>query len=150
MLSAGEYIYREGDVVMALHICQKGKVAIVQQDGIIQNMVTDGSHFSMNSLLSPGPSPSSAVTLSNCDIMYLDRDLVSATMRLCSVSSEAVRKNFATLCVPPNIHIWLRAALLPSTSPFQRVDRHDRIQSPYANVHNIEGPDMHGVGWFPT
>lgn len=103
-MSVGEYIYREGDLVVVLNICQKGKVAIVRQDGVIEDMLSDGAHFGMQSLLSPGPCPSSAVALSNCDIMSLSRDLISASMQLCTASSAAVQKNFAALYVPQTIY----------------------------------------------
>lgn len=99
-LDAGEYIYREGDLVPALRICQKGKVAIIRQGGAIADMVCDGGHFGMQSLLSPGPCSNSAVGLSNCDIMFLSRDLIASSMRRCSISSAAVRKNFGILCAP--------------------------------------------------
>jgi hypothetical protein len=90
----------------ALRVCQKGKVVIIDQDGVIEEVLRDGEHFGMQSLLSPGPSPKSAVVLSNCDIMILSLDLISDSMQMCTASATAVRKSFAELCAPPG-HVWL-------------------------------------------
>jgi hypothetical protein len=100
VVCAGEYVFREGDLTSALRICHKGKVAILGQDGIIQDVLKAGSYFGMESLLSPGPCTTSAVVLSNCDIMTLKLDLISDSMQLCPTSSAAVRRNFAALYVP--------------------------------------------------
>lgn len=95
---AGEYIYHEGDLTAAVRTCQKGKVALIRSDGVIEDMLTDGAYFGIQSLLAPGPAPNSAVGLSNCDIMILSRSLISSCMQQCPTSAAVVRKNFGTLC----------------------------------------------------
>lgn len=97
---AAEYIYRDGDLTAALHICQKGKVAIVRPDSIIEDMISDGCHFGLQSLLSSDPRPNNAIALSNCDILTISSHLVSSCMAQCPSSAARVRQNVTSLCAP--------------------------------------------------
>lgn len=97
-MCSGEQIFRVGDTSDALYICQKGKVAILSSDGLIDNMLTQGCFFGMLGFVSDDIRTNNAVALSNCDIMCLSSQQLGSCMRDDAASAVAVQQNARTLC----------------------------------------------------
>lgn len=99
---AGEHLYHYNEVCGNLHICMKGKVAIVTPEGFLNCVHQAGQHFSVDALISPQPRQHDAIALSNSDIMSLNASVLTRHMRKCSESSAAIRRNAMMLLYGEN------------------------------------------------
>lgn len=74
-------------------------MAIISSDGLIEDMLTQGSFFGMLGLVCEDVRANSAVALSNCDIMCLSNEQLGLCMRDDGASAAAVLQNAEMLYV---------------------------------------------------
>lgn len=97
---AGEHVFRHNEVCSTLHICVKGKVAMVTPERVLHAVHRTGDHFGADALITNQPRAHDAVVLANSDIMSLSATALMKNMRKCSESSAAIRSNALELCAP--------------------------------------------------
>jgi Cyclic nucleotide-binding domain len=121
-LAAGEHIFKAGAICMHLYICQKGKVALKDPEGRIIEMQSSGSYFGQDALIAADPHHTTAVALTNCDIMFLRSTDIFGAMEQCNVSAVAVRDNARQLCAFASacllsLHVTGRLGIVCSCTP---------------------------------
>lgn len=81
-------------------------MAIISSDGLIENMLAQGSFFGMLGFVCEDVRANNAIALSNCDIMCLSSGQLGICMRDDGASAATILHNAETLCVLWRATLW--------------------------------------------
>jgi CRP-like cAMP-binding protein len=145
---SGEHIYHYDDMCSNLHICVKGKVAMVTPEGFLHSVYRAGEHFSADALITVQPRLHNALALSNSDIMTLGATALTKHMRKCADSSAAIRRNAINLLYGDAVRDSLpieqqKPHMLVTTAKTVRSARYDGKEAASVPKYLDEGIAMH-------
>lgn len=90
---AGECIYKKGEYGEDMYIIQKGKVARMGSEGLMEQLLGPGEHFGDTALLLSANRKDQAVALAHSDLMALRAGDLAVCMKSFTKSASVVRRH---------------------------------------------------------